>query len=210
MRACAVVFNAAKHSVIVLRTPGISLILDGKYVDTIQYLDTFELTRSGLEVHGRTPLIHFQRLMSDLPEQPDTMAEWSVKGEKNALGQYYLHLRIKAAPVLECQRCLAPMVWPVDLQSSLQVVNSEADLDGGLIKGDSVNGDDTEDSVERIVGSRRLDASALIEDEIILSLPYVPKHDICPAAAQDGAAHEPDASEDHSSPFAVLGQLKKN
>lgn len=179
-------------------------------MDTIQYLDTFELTRSGLEVHGRTPLIHFQRLMSDLPEQPDTTAEWWVKGEKNALGQYYLDVRVNAAPVLECQRCLAPMTWPVDLHSRLQVVNSEADLDAGLTDGDSVGDDDTEDSVERIVGSRRLDASALIEDEIILSLPYVPKHDVCPAAAQGAAAQEPDADEDHASPFAVLGQLKKN
>jgi uncharacterized protein len=176
-------------------------------VDTTQYVDTFELTRSGLEVTGQTPLARFDRLLEDLPEQADTMVVWSVLGERDSLGQFFLRVRVKAAPLVECQRCLTPFEWPVDTYNRLQVVNTEAALEGDDVR----DPDQSDDVIERIVGSRRLDVLALIEDEIILSLPYVPKHDVCPSVSGHLAHQgEPEADEGHPSPFAVLGRLKKD
>ena len=47
----------------------------------------------------------------------------------------------------------------------------------------------------------RVQTMVLVEDELILSLPIVPRHDVCalPEAV-------PDQAEDH--PFAALAQLK--
>lgn len=145
--------------------------------------------------------------MADLPAQADSVVAWSVMGERNAAGQFFLHVRTKGTVMLECQRCLGPLQWPVDTHSRLQVVSTEAAL------GDDSHQDaeQDQDSPERIVGSHRFDILALIEDEIILILPYVPKHDICPTALDDlSSPNDIRADEVAPSPFAVLGRLKKN
>lgn len=181
-------------------------LLDETRVDAIQYVDTFELTRLGLSIHGRTPIAQFERLGWDLPEQDDSLVEWSVQGEKDIFGQFFVRVDVKAAPTLECQRCLLPFKQPVDTSNRLQVVNSEASLEN-----DVAQDDDSDDAIERIVGSRRFDVLALIEDEIILNLPYVPKHDVCPSVSEHLVRQdEPEADEVRPSPFAALGQLKKD
>lgn len=169
------------------------------------YVDTYVVTRSGQEVNGQTPIAHFERLIEGLPEQEDTTVSWSVRGEIDQHGRHFLLLSVQAAPVLECQRCLQPFQWPVAAENRLRVVKSESDLD------DEGNQEaDADDMVESIVGSPRLDVLELIEDEIILALPYVPKHDVCPSLPKSLAAQEPEDDAAKPSPFAVLGQLKKD
>lgn len=170
----------------------------------IQYVDTYELTRVGHEVRGQAPIEQFERLIEDLPEQADTMVSWTVKGEMDSFGQRFLHVHVKAVPMLECQRCMKPFEWPVDSQNRLQVVNSEAALEV-----DEAVDADPDDVIERILGSQRLDVLALVEDEIILSLPYVPKHDVCTLLSEP-LEEETDSDQARPSPFAVLGQLKKD
>ncbi|HWL29720.1 MAG TPA: DUF177 domain-containing protein [Burkholderiaceae bacterium] len=168
------------------------------------YADTFELTRLAQTIQGRTPIKQFERLVQDLPEQADTFVTWSIKGEVDVRGRLFLRVRVRATPILECQRCLGPMEWPVDADNRLQVVTSEAALDD-----ENVLDGDPDALVERVVGSKRMDVLALVEDEIILSLPYVSKHDICPSLPT-ALDEEPGVDADRPSPFAALGRLKKN
>ena len=103
----------------------------------------------------------------------------------------------------------------------LQLVKSESDLDDGFTNGDVTDGSagsDDEDEEgngfvsnqpEKVVGSHHFDLLAQIEDELILSVPYVPKHDVCPGAqakVSDVPQEEPAVK--RPSPFAVLEQLK--
>ncbi|SHI28331.1 YceD family protein [Pollutimonas bauzanensis] len=170
----------------------------------IQYVDTYELTRVGQEVRGQAPIDRFERLLEDLPEQAGTMVSWAIKGEMDSFGQRFLQVHVRAAPMLECQRCMKPFEWAVDSRNRLQVVKSEADLDAG----DAAD-TDPDDVIERILGSQRLDVLALVEDEIILCLPYVPKHDVCPSLPEL-LEEEPGSDSVRPSPFAVLDQLKKD
>lgn len=164
------------------------------------YVDTYVLARLGREVAGRTGIARFERLIGDLPAQEGSEVVWSVRGETDAHGQRFLRVDVKASPVLMCQRCMQPFVFPVKVDSRLQLVASEADLDpeGGL---------DDDEAPERILGSQRFDVLELVEDEIILALPYVPKHDVCPSLP---AALDADSDTGRPSPFSVLSQLKKN
>ncbi|RTZ42489.1 DUF177 domain-containing protein [Candidimonas sp. SYP-B2681] len=170
----------------------------------IQYVDTYELTRAGQEVHGQAPIDLFERLVEDLPDQESTSVSWTIRGEMDSYGQRFLHVHVKAGPMLECQRCLKPFEWLVDSHNRLQVVNSEADLevDDALVA-------DPDEAIERILGSQRLDVLALVEDEIILNLPYVPKHDVC-VSLSEPLEEESGSDSVRPSPFAVLGQLKKD
>jgi uncharacterized protein len=49
----------------------------------------------------------------------------------------------------------------------------------------------------------------LVEDELILEGPYVPRHEVCPETLDlDAQAEEQAGREEPLSPFAVLSQLK--
>ncbi|MGB6105954.1 MAG: DUF177 domain-containing protein [Pusillimonas sp.] len=171
----------------------------------MQYIDTYEMVRLGSTVRGTAPIARFARLVEGLPEQADTQVEWVVTGETDARGQCFLRISVKASPVLECQRCMQPFIWQMEARNRVQVVKSEADLDA-----EGVRDAESDEFTERIVGSGRLDVLELAEDEIILGLPYVPKHDICPSLPAPLAQEEPASDSDKPSPFAVLSQLKKN
>jgi uncharacterized protein len=195
----------------------------------IKRIDAFAFAHSGKQAQGTIPLVRFTRAVEGLPEQPPGdagLVTWSVRGEIGKsgllLGRPLLHVHVQANPVLVCQRCNAPFVYPVDSEVLLQLVKSEADLDDGFTNGDVTDGhsagSDDEDEEgngfvsnqpEKVVGSHHFDLLAQVEDELILSVPYVPKHDVCPGAqakASEAPAEEPAVK--RPSPFAVLEQLK--
>ncbi len=72
-----------------------------------------------------------------------------------------------------------------------------------------------------IVGSRQFDLIELIEEEVLLSLPLVPKHEVCPSVhdslltGADGGELSPDAApadeapqvQEKPNPFAALAAL---
>ena len=185
--------------------------------DTV--VDAFLLARQGGFVQGETPLVRLARVVEGLPEQPSGEAglvRWSCQGEigKGVIGgavasaQSLLRLRVQANPVLICQRCNAPFAFAVDSQAVLQLVKSEDELDDDL-SFDAQDPDVADSLPEKVVGSHRFDLLAQVEDELILSIPYVPKHPVCPGAqAKDGDAQQAPATQ-RPSPFAVLEQLKR-
>lgn len=152
----------------------------------------------GRVVSGRRDLAGFARLTEGLPAQADTQVEWSVRGEGTVAGKRFIDVRAQARVTLECQRCLKPFVLPLRVENRLEVVRSPSELE-----------DDEE--IERIVGSTRFDVLELIEDELILCLPAIPKHDVCPSVpGGSGPSDEPDAEAARPSPFAALEKLKKD
>lgn len=207
----------------------------------INIIDAFDFSRQGKEASGSMPLARFARAMEDLPMQPRGEAgevRWWVRGEigsgasrgnsvgnnptagnpgsgANHLGVPLLWLRVQAAPVLVCQRCMEPFAYAIDSTIALQLVKSEAELDTddhGENSDDPLQGDGDDgeagDIPEKVVGSHRFDLLAQVEDELILSIPYVPKHEICPGAPAKTGAGEPEPVK-RPSPFAVLEKLKQ-
>jgi len=176
-------------------------------MESAEYLvDTHELTRSGQTVHGQVALSQFKRLGSDLPDQGKGMAQWSVRGLTDITGQQALEISVAADVNVRCQRCMETMVYPVKSTSVLQVMQSEAELDAIEDQQDV----DPENWVEPVLASSRLNVLDLVEDELILGLPYVPMHGSCTHEAFAPAQDDEDASHSDPSPFAVLTQLKKN
>ncbi|GIK33903.1 MAG: hypothetical protein AMXMBFR45_23010 [Gammaproteobacteria bacterium] len=103
---------------------------------------------------------------------------------------------------LVCQRCLAAVDWPVDLQVALTVVPDEATA-GELA--------DPFDSV-LLDRDGALPLRSMVEDEILAMMPLAPLHDAgkgCNAAAGDAVAQivEPVPEARVNRPFAGLGVL---
>jgi len=98
-----------------------------------------------------------------------------------------------------CQRCLEPVDVAVQLEREFRFVESEAVAE--------TQDDDCEEDL--LVTSREFDLAALIEDEVLLAMPLVPRHDTCPVNVKMVAADPDfDALAEKPNPFAVLAQLK--
>jgi uncharacterized protein len=87
-----------------------------------------------------------------------------------------------------------------------ELVVRESDLDQGDLEDNDI------DAPEKIMGSPTFNLLDLVEDEMILEVPYVPRHDTCPESVggAETEAQAADSAEEvqRPSPFAVLGQLK--
>jgi len=127
---------------------------------------------------------------------------WRVGAEVRKVAggaaQTWLHLVASTAVTLECQRCLQPLLEPLAVDRWFRFVASEEEAE--LL--------DEESDEDVLVASRAFNLQALIEDELILALPLVPRHTSCPqplpAAIADEAAEEP-----ASNPFAALAALRR-
>jgi uncharacterized protein len=169
-------------------------------------LDTAAFAEAAGEMAGQWPLTALPRLAEMAHHEGAASAaepvEWRVRGEKRKTVslpvQTWLHLDAHARIELLCQRCLQPVAVNVDALRSFLFVEGEAaaaELDA-----------QSEDDVLAL--SRDLDLRDLVEDELLLSLPLIPKHEVCPQpllAAPDAAALEPELAH----PFAALAALKR-
>lgn len=171
-------------------------------MSTAQYLlEIASFTRLGGSEAGVVEINQFQRATADLPPQQEQQLSWTVQGELDSVGRRFLHLHATGSIVLECQRCLTPYVQPIAIHNTFEVVDTEAELE--------LDEEDFEGS-DRILSTQRLNLLELIEDEVILSLPLVASHEICPSLPKELLGNDDaDLDAEKPNPFAVLSSLKK-
>lgn len=179
-------------------------------------IDAFEFARRGRSQAGVFSVHRLQRLLEGLPDQPSAevvelsqapeaagLVRYVLVGQLNASGRPQLVLQVQARILLDCQRCLGPMELLIDRKTSFDLVRYESDL------GDESFDEDSLDEPEKLVGSRQFDVLGLIEDELILEVPYVPRHEQCTDMTEtESDDSEDEVVEERPSPFAVLEQLK--
>ncbi len=116
-----------------------------------------------------------------------------------------LELGVKGRIHLVCQSCLQDCGLDLAQESRFIMVATEAEADAFPIE---------DDQQEPLVASQHFDLLGLIEDEILLSSPLIPKHPegACqPHASSFGEGGEiAEASEKPQNPFNILKNMKKN
>ena len=127
--------------------------------------DAFRLARERETLRGHFDAAASERLY-DWLAPGDAPIGWSISGTTDALGRLAIAIELEGSVPLECQRCLAPMTWPVRQRTVALLATSEAE-------GDALDAGSDE---EVLVAAAPLDAPALVEDELLLSLPYAPTH----------------------------------
>lgn len=170
--------------------------------------DALEAVRLGQRQQGQVALTAFSRLLHDLPESQSGVVRWLAQGERGPLGQAWLRLKVAASPQVVCQRCLQAFSLPVESEAVLELVASEAELDADVDEADEADPDAP--LVEKVLCRGHLDLREQIEDELILSVPYITRHEVCPQPLPAGSP--PQAAEGEVEgkrrPFAVLEGLK--
>ena len=167
-------------------------------------LDVAAAAEAGATLAGEWPLAGFLRLaQSTLAGPADGAARWGARCERSLLEsagvQPSLRLAADAEVAVECQRCLQPMRLALQIDRRIFFVEGE----------DAAASLDAESDDDVLALTPAIDLHSLVEDELLLALPIVPRHEACalplPAAvAEDELA---DAGPEH--PFAALAALKR-
>lgn len=165
-------------------------------------IDTASLARDGRTLAGELAVGKLPRLAS-LLATAEGVIDWSARGWRNARPEGghddFLELSFSANLHPACVRCLEPVAVPVSDTRRYRLVDSEAEAE---------RLDPEDDEYDVLVGGPRFDLEALIEDEAILALPPMPRHEHCePAMPLDDEAP---AEEEREKPFAALRQLKRS
>ncbi|TMG83579.1 MAG: hypothetical protein E6H67_03705 [Betaproteobacteria bacterium] len=129
--------------------------------------DAFKLSASNHSIAGEVDAARLSRLADRIPEgTSNAMIAWQLDGGCDAQGRPALTLTLEGALPQICQRCLRPFAVEVSHRTELLLARNEAEL-ARL---------DIEDT-EVVLADVPLDAHALVEDELLLSLPFAPRHE---------------------------------
>lgn len=174
-------------------------------------VDVRKFVATDLTLDAREPLARFARL-AEMLEGTDGDVEIHLHFHTDLQGIKRIDGQVRTTLLVQCQRCLKPLPLPIDSTFAAAVVWSD-DEAGRVPK----------DLEPYIAGEEPQDIRDLIEDELIISVPYVSYHDegTCVAdgyaslvqgneeaeRAQPGAAAE-SKEKARENPFKVLEQLK--
>jgi len=162
-------------------------------------LDPFRSAHDEVELDSSVPLTQMKRLSAML-YQPDGTVTASLHFALDVLGVATLQGRIQVGLELICQRCLEPLHVEVDASVALGFARSEAGLAQVPAGFDAVQAE-----------AGQVNLLQLLEDEIMLALPQIPRHaqGECRASAiVDGAEEIERQPEARENPFSVLAGLK--
>jgi uncharacterized protein len=164
-------------------------------------IDAFAFCRDGEQREGEFGLAELSRLRSECVSGQGGIS-WKLAGSSHSGGHPALHLTINGTMQLACQRCLTPLEFQIQSESTILLAKDES-------AADDIEATLEEDEIEVVVGSKTFDVVALIEDEALLAIPLSPKHEVCPVEVKlehTDKAEKPDAFAigKKESPFAGL------
>ncbi len=140
-----------------------------------QSLDVRAFARDGATVSGVTPWAEMPRLGAEQTGPSGGGIAWTLSGYnldlKGGAHQTWMRVQAEAGLRLVCQRCLEPLDQPLEVDRHFRFVSSEQ----------AAEAEDDQAEEDLLVASHAFNGLTLIEDELILSLPLVPRHNDCQA-----------------------------
>ena len=162
------------------------------------FIDSLDFAGNGREISGEAPVASLPRLQGLLEDSRGTLS-YTVRGGIDKQGIPSLDVSVSGSCRLCCQRCLEGMDYPVRIETRL-LLRDRAALDAL----DSSDDSDEDEQFDSILADAHLDVLDVLEEEILLSLPIAPKHELGACQAADGG----NTSGEEKNPFAVLAKLK--
>jgi uncharacterized protein len=195
----------------------------------LRQLDVPGLAAQSAQMHGSIALLELPRLVefcapdaaavqaagalvwqaqTELRQQPSASAAQGQAHGQSA--SPWLHLQAQAVLPLPCQRCLKPLLWPLEIERSYRFVANEQEAAE----------QDMESDEDLLTLETPLDLGSLLEDEALMDMPPAASHDegdpecqIAPAAQKTlerlRAEEQGLLGLERLNPFAALAALKK-
>jgi uncharacterized protein len=155
-------------------------------------IDGFEFASAGASKQGVWSIRDFPRL-GDMLAADEGEVAYEIDGVRDERGRPSLRVRVRGTLQLCCQRCLEAMPYEVQADATLVLAGTLAEIHAEPADAHAA---------DRVVAGKEMPVRDLIEDELILALPYAPRHESC-------TARPPRDAEDKTSPFAGLRGLMR-
>ncbi|MEQ1629835.1 MAG: DUF177 domain-containing protein [Gallionella sp.] len=159
------------------------------------FIDSLDFASNGQQISGVVLVAELSRLADILSDTAGELS-YTIHGALDKHSVPKLILSLDGGCHLTCQRCLQSMDYQIQVSTSV-MLRDQATLD-------LLDEAEVEEEYESILADAHLDVWSLLEDEIILSLPFAPKHDVGVCKAAKEVKHQ----SDDSHPFAALAKLK--
>jgi uncharacterized protein len=157
-------------------------------------IDGLEFSRADKELRGSLQVAELNRLRDALFDM-EGRVDFLLEGGRDQRDRPTLFLEISGLLRLRCQRCMGPLRYPLYVANTVLLVRADEPLPE----------EDAPDAPDCIAAGAGMDVATLIEDEIVLDLPYAPRH----PEGMCGLNDEAGQSRRAASPFAKLAALKK-
>lgn len=169
-------------------------LMHEKYIP--EQIDPFRLAEQGVTLKGVAPFASMSRLKPNITSD-DAVASVQVEFGTDEQGVCFINGHVDAVLMLECQRCMEPFKYAIIADFALGVVRTLEEAKQLPEQYDPA-----------LVQEGQLALRELIEDELILNLPIIPKHEpeLCHLALplRDSGWEQGE----EKNPFRVLELLK--
>ena len=173
-----------------------ALCLHGNSMFAQHFIDSLDFACKGRELRGKVAAAEMPRLQ-DMLANPAGEIAYVVRGLSGSDGRPMLEVMLEGSCQLRCQRCLQNFDYPIKQLTRLVLV-PENELDKLSVD---------EDEIDSIPADRNLDVLALLEEELLLNLPFAPRHP--EGVCQPAVGYVLKAGDSvRKNPFAVLAELK--
>ena len=186
--------------------PSLTLPAEPKALRSVDLLVPQTYSGSGLLALDDLPRVALEAAA----RSPDDGFEWAVQtffdGVVGGEPRLKMNLSLKGQMHLICQRCMQPCLIEIEESRQFVFLANEALADAFPME---------DDALEPLVMDSQFDLLGTIEDEILLSLPLIPKHPegACePAALRSGAddsMNQDETTKKPDNPFNILKNMKK-
>lgn len=160
-------------------------------------VDPFRLATEKLVLEGDLSISSLERLRQTILSQ-DGMLHYYIVGRADQLSRPTIQVVLKGEVALSCQRCMEPMPFLVDINTTVTLFASEDEL---------LAAEEEDPIIEGLVFAEVPDVLWLIEEEVILALPYIATHEACNIVDDQVGSEKDELS--RSNPFSVLKHLKR-
>lgn len=128
-------------------------------------IDPIKLADQETHLQGHLEVASFSRL-NDIMFDKEGTVQLDLRLGRDMERFYYIQGRVEANLHLQCQRCMQKMNFPIDIMVSLSPVST---LEAAKNLPDRYE--------PLLVEEEKIELLSIIEDELLISLPMVPKHE---------------------------------
>ncbi|MDT8408597.1 MAG: YceD family protein [Wenzhouxiangellaceae bacterium] len=165
--------------------------------DFPDWIDVERAAQGGRRFAGEIPLLWLERVVDLLTApEPDEVIGFEVEVSANKQGTLLVDVHVFGAVPMTCQRTLKRFWQPIDSHSTLAIVKSERELD-----------ELPEDLEPKLVADGRVKLAELVEDELLLALPLVPKDPASEPVINAGDVLV-EVDQAQKNPFAALAGMR--
>lgn len=164
--------------------------------DLPTFIDPKLLAFQGCHLKGRVALAQMSRMADRLSDfKGDVEIDWLFALDEKQRAT--IQGSVQAQLSLQCQRCLQPMPMAIDAKVVLMILK------------EGQTEDELPEGYEALTLTKTpVSLITLIEDELILALPIVAKHTVCPSNEFEMSESELENNHLQNNPFHVLSSLK--